>query len=62
MDHKGSIGGGYLMSRTRKAVLTAMMLVLPVTAASCKIPLGVGGCNLLVLEPGTQFGVSCNPF
>lgn len=50
------------MSRTRKAVLTAMMLVLPVSAASCKIPLGFAGCNLLILEPGTQLGVSCNPF
>lgn len=40
----------------------AMMLVLPVAASSCKIPLGTAGCNILILEPGTQLGVSCNPF
>lgn len=50
------------MSRTRKVVLMAMMLAMPVATASCKIPLGAAGCNLLILEPGTQLGVACNPF
>lgn len=47
------------MSRVRKVALTAMLVVLPLAAGACKIPLG-NGCNLLVGEPGAQVGVSCN--
>jgi hypothetical protein len=50
------------MSRTKKFILTAMLVAIPLGASACRIPTGQAGCDLLVMEPGTQFGVVCNPF
>lgn len=42
-------------------LLGGMLIAMPLAASSCVIPIG-NGCNLLILEPGAQFGVVCNPF
>lgn len=48
------------MTRARRTGLTILMaLGLTLATAGCRIPLG-NGCEALILEPGTQFGVSCN--
>jgi len=48
------------MTRARRTGLTILMFLgLTLATAGCRIPLG-NGCEALVFEPGTQFGVSCN--
>ncbi len=51
--------GGYTMRRARRYALVGMLAALPLAASACRIPLG-NGCDLLIAEPGTQIGVSCN--
>lgn len=45
--------------RTKNLVLGAMLIAMPLATSACVIPLG-NGCDLLIGEPGTDLGVSCN--
>jgi len=47
------------MKRKGRVLLAGLMLALPFSLGACTFDLG-NGCTLLLFEPGTQFGVSCN--
>lgn len=47
------------MKRKGRVLLAGFMLALPFSLGACRVDLG-NGCALLLFEPGTQFGVSCN--
>lgn len=43
----------------RRLALVGLILATPVVTAGCQIPL-TENCTLLLFEPSTQFGLSCN--
>lgn len=47
------------MTRRARIFMVGVLAVLPFAASACKIDVG-SGCQLLIMEPGAQFGLVCN--